>query len=64
MKLGLLKEEDVSAALALSAAEEWNQTAADWSRLTRLEPSGCFAAREGHRLVGTVTTTTYGREMA
>lgn len=64
MKFGLLGEEDANAALALSAAEGWNQTAADWRRLTRLEPTGCFAAREGHRLIGTVTTTTYGRAMA
>jgi GNAT superfamily N-acetyltransferase len=44
--------------------EGWNQTAADWERLLRLEPSGCFAARDGDRVVGTVTTTTYGRELA
>ena len=29
-----------------------------------LEPSGCFAARVGGRLIGTVTTTTYGRSVA
>ena len=64
MKLGLLESGDLDAALALSAGEGWNQTASDWSRLIRLEPSGCFAACEGNRLVGTVTTTTYGRAMA
>lgn len=64
MKLGPLRSGDLAAALALSAQEGWNQSAADWSRMIRLEPSGCFTAREGSRLVGTVTTTTYGREMA
>lgn len=60
----LLIDEDVPAALALSTAEGWNQTEADWRRLTRLEPAGCFAAREDHRLIGTVTTTTYQRDLA
>ncbi len=55
---------DVSAALALSTAEGWNQTESDWRRLLRLEPSGCFAARDGNRLIGTVTTTPYGRALA
>src|SRR5688572_14781339 len=61
---GPLDHADTGAALALSTAEGWNQTAADWARLTRLEPAGCFAAKEGHQLIGTVTTTTYAREMA
>jgi predicted N-acetyltransferase YhbS len=64
VKLGLLSEADASAALALSTAEGWNQTEADWTRVIRLEPTGCFAARQGHRLIGTVTTTVYGGETA
>src|SRR6185436_15504947 len=55
---------DLDSAGALSAAEGWNQTAADWRRMIELEPAGCFAARDGDRLVGTVTTTTYGRALA
>jgi predicted N-acetyltransferase YhbS len=54
---------DLSDALALSVAEAWNQTPADWSRVLRLAPNGCFAARDGGRLVGTVTTTSYGRTL-
>jgi GNAT superfamily N-acetyltransferase len=64
VKLGPLHPGDVDAALVLSTHEGWNQTAADWSRLIRLEPSGCLAARDGSRLVGTVTTVTYGRGLA
>lgn len=64
MKLGPLHPGDLDAALALSTSEGWNQSAADWSRLIRLEPLGCFAARDGSRLVGTVTTMTYGRGLA
>jgi GNAT superfamily N-acetyltransferase len=64
MKLGLLHSGDLDVALALGAEEGWNQSAADWGRLIRLEPSGCFAARNAGHLVGTVTTTVYGRAMA
>ena len=64
MTVGPLRPADIEAALALSTGEGWNQTAADWRRLMALEPEGCFAAREGSRVVGTVTTTTYGRALA
>jgi len=64
VKLEPLRPNDLDAALALSTAEAWNQCAADWRRLLTLEPAGCFAAREGSRLVGTVTTLTYGRALA
>ncbi len=60
----LLTGSDISAAHALSMAEGWNQTPADWARLIRLEPAGCFAARDGDTLTGTVTTTTYGGTLA
>jgi len=62
--IGTLGLDDLEAALALSGGEGWNQTAADWSRMIRLEPDGCFAARDGERRIGTVTTTTYGRALA
>jgi GNAT superfamily N-acetyltransferase len=55
--------DDLSDTLALSTAEGWNQTPEDWRRVLRLAPDGCFAAREGDRLVGTVTTTEYGHTL-
>jgi ribosomal protein S18 acetylase RimI-like enzyme len=64
MQIGPLVESDLGAAFALSEAEGWNQTVADWQRLLELEPTGCFAARDGHRLIGTVTTTTYERGLS
>jgi len=64
MTLDRLGFEDVDDTLALSTAEGWNQTTADWRRLIDLEPPGCFAARDGGHLVGTVTTITYGRDLA
>ena len=59
-----LVEADIPAAMSLKVSAGWNQTEADWLRLLRLEPRGCFAAAAGERLVGTVTTTSYGRELA
>ncbi len=42
----------------------WNQLRADWLRVLRYEPHGCFAAFSGERLIGTVTTTSYGKDLA
>ena len=42
----------------------WNQLRADWLRVLRYEPNGCFAAFSGERLIGTVTTTSYGKDLA
>jgi GNAT superfamily N-acetyltransferase len=64
LAFGQFGADDIDAALALSTAEGWNQTEADWHRLTRLEPDGCFAARQGDRLIGTATTTTYAGTLA
>ena len=50
--------------MRLKAAARWNQTDEDWLRLLRLCPDGCYAATAGARLVGTTTTTVYGRELA
>ena len=63
-EIRLLAESDVIEAMRLKAAAGWNQTEGDWLRLLRLCPRGCFAATSGNRLVGTTTTTVYGRELA
>jgi GNAT superfamily N-acetyltransferase len=60
----LLHEGDLPAALRLGAQEHWNQTHRDWRRLLALEPGGCFAASLDGRLIGTVTSVTYGAELA
>ena len=60
----LLQEADIPAALRLKELARWNQTESDWHRLLRLEPSGCFCATIAGKVVATITTTTYGRELA
>src|ERR1044071_5633272 len=60
----LLAEPDVAEAMRLKEAAGWNQTEADWRRILRLGPRGCFAATVGGRLVATTTTTSYGRALA
>jgi GNAT superfamily N-acetyltransferase len=60
----LFTSNDVSMALELCRAAGWNQLYQDWSRLIEYEPQGCFAAEVQGKLVGTATTTRYGRDMA
>lgn len=62
--LRLATPEDIPAALDLCRIAGWNQRNEDWARLLRYEPQGCFAADVDGTLVGTVTTTSYGSELA
>jgi GNAT superfamily N-acetyltransferase len=55
---------DIPASLRLSEQTGWNQTAADWGRLLRWEPEGCFVAERDGQVVGTVTATVYGARLA
>jgi ribosomal protein S18 acetylase RimI-like enzyme len=64
LRIRLLFESDIPAAMRLKEAAGWNQTEADWRRLIELEPNGCFAAIENDQLVGTTTTTTYQGDLA
>ena len=55
---------DIPAALRLCRTAGWNQLEQDWVRLLEYEPEGCFVAEVDARLVGTVTTTCYGTQLA
>jgi GNAT superfamily N-acetyltransferase len=59
-----LREADLDAALELSNAAGWNQTAADWRRVLALEPEGCFGVEAGGRLAATATAVCHGTELA
>lgn len=56
-----LEERDFDTALALTDLEGWGYTRADFARLLALSPQGCFAAEDEGRVVGVLSTTTYGR---
>ena len=60
----LLGELDIAAAVRLKELAGWNQTEDDWRRLLLLEPGGCFCATVRGQVVGTTTTTSYGRDLA
>lgn len=64
MKIRPLAQEDIAGAMRLKEGVGWNQTEDDWRRLLRLGPRRCFAATVGERLVGTTTTTSYGKDLA
>lgn len=51
---------DIDFAVSMTDREEWGNTAADFVRLTALEPNGCFIAREDGEKVGMISTTSYG----
>ena len=55
-----LDERDIDAAIALTNLENWGYTRADFLRLLALSPQGCFVAEASGRVVGVLTTTTYG----
>ncbi len=55
---------DLPAADRLRELAGWNQTLDDWQLLLTLEPKGCFVAERDHDVIGTVTTTTYGKALA
>ena len=59
-----LKPLHIPTALQLCREAGWNQVDADWQRLLAYEPCGCFVAMKGSKLVGTITATTYGQELA
>ncbi len=64
ISLRLMTKSDVPAADELRRLIGWNQTREKWLELLALEPHGCFVATDAGRVVGTVTTTTYGQALA
>ena len=64
VEIRVLREEDLEFVDEFVQLAGWNQLRADWLRVLRYEPKGCFAAFSAKRLIGTVTTTTYGTDLA
>ncbi len=60
LDIRVLTEEDVEAALALSASCGWNQRAAEWHMMLQIAPSGTFAAETPDGIVGTAIGIDYG----
>ena len=59
-----MTDDDIDFGIRLKAAAGWNQLPADWQRLIRLEPEGCFVLESDGVPVGTVTTTLYEKRLA
>ncbi len=55
---------DISGAMRLKNAENWNQTEQDWEMLMQHNPDLCFVAAHDGKVVGTVTATNYDNEIA
>lgn len=61
VKVRRLRERDIDRAIELTDLEHWGYTPADFRRLLALAPKGCFAAERDDRVIGVLSTTTYGR---
>jgi len=59
-----LTETDLDFADRMRAALGWNQRREDWARYLRHAPDGCFLAEWEGQPAGTVTTTSYGEDLA
>ena len=64
LEIRLLSENHISAGVRLSKLAGWNQTEGDWRRLLKLDPRGGFVACLNNRVVGTITSTAYGTDLA
>jgi ribosomal protein S18 acetylase RimI-like enzyme len=63
--LRLLTPRDIPAGVALAERIGWPHQASDWERLLAWSPDGCFLIEEaGGPVIGTVSTTPYGTELA
>jgi GNAT superfamily N-acetyltransferase len=63
-QLRLMNTGDLTAAVELSSAARWNQTADDWRMLMNLAPTNCFAIEADGRLVSTTTLLCYSQQLA
>lgn len=64
IRLRPLVSTDLPFAHDLSRDAGWNQTRADWERFLRLGDGGCFLAEDEGQPAGTVTTISYGSDLA
>jgi len=64
LRIRVLNPEDISFADHVRSLAGWNQTLADWNRFLAYEPEGCFLAEWDGQPCGTVTTTSYGTDLA
>jgi ribosomal protein S18 acetylase RimI-like enzyme len=59
-----LTQEDVPFAMRMVEVAGWNQLPADWLRLIRVGPDGCFLAEWEGKPAGTATAVRYGTDGA
>jgi GNAT superfamily N-acetyltransferase len=64
MQLRLLRHHDLSGAMRLKEAAQWNQTEEDWKLLLELEPEGCFVISQDDVVAASATVVVYGSDLA
>ncbi|MBN9658468.1 MAG: GNAT family N-acetyltransferase [Acidobacteria bacterium] len=63
-QLRKLNDQDLGDLMALSISANWNQVEADWRRMLRFAPDGCFGMEEGGHIVASATIVSYGKSLA
>lgn len=58
-----MQKADIVAAMKLSEAEGWNQSACDWKIFIENEQNICMLASCNNRVIGTTTAMNYGNEL-
>ncbi len=61
--INLLSERNLKPLIHMKDQLRWNQTEDDIKRILTLNPNGNFAAYYGDRMIGTITTIVYGKEL-
>lgn len=64
LRIRRLELSDIGFAMRMVEAAGWNQLPADWERLIRVGPQGCFLAEWDGQPAGTATATAYGTDCA
>jgi GNAT superfamily N-acetyltransferase len=59
-----MRREDVASGLRLCRLSHWNQVASDWEQFLAREPHGAVVAERDARIIGSVATLRYGRDLA
>lgn len=64
MRLRVMRETDIPAALRLKEIAGWNQTREDWERFLKASPQGCFVMEVEGQVRGTAATIVYENRLA
>lgn len=60
-EIKIMTSDDIDFAVGLTNIEKWANSKADFERLIKLNPKGCFVAMDNEKRVGIITTIIFGK---